>query len=120
MNSLTHLTNADLGCLPPHAASGAKSVARRSIITLFWVACALVIAQPRTEAAQPTNINYICASNGVGGIQTSADDDVGQVVLHTTVGANVLNGRHYVHLDRFGSSGRDALLEVTDGVVTYG
>ena len=84
----------------------------------------MLLFQPDVKAApQPVRLNYICASGGVGGFQSSVDDDVGQVRLHTTLRGNVPDGRYYVTMGGWTTGGnyfRDVLLEIYGGVVTYG
>ncbi|HEX4630476.1 MAG TPA: RHS repeat-associated core domain-containing protein [Chthoniobacterales bacterium] len=68
------------------------------------------------HAAQPLKIYYICASGGSGGFTDSVDDDVGQVILHTTLVGSIPDGRYNIHL----STGADAFVDVAGGVITFG
>lgn len=93
----------------------------RFLVVLCLFACSTLA--DRLYGAQNVRLNYICASGGVGGFHSSRDNDVGQVVLHTTLLGNVPDGRYSIHMSGFTGGGnyeRDALIEVTGGVITFG
>ena len=86
------------------------------VVCLF----ALSALPDRLYGAQDLRFNYICATNGVGGFHSQSDADVGRVAIHVTLRGTVADGRYYIHLSGVNMYWeRDALVEVTGGVVTF-
>ena len=74
------------------------------------------------QTAQPLRNNYICASppGCTGGFQSSADRDVGRVMLHFSVADGTPNGSYGWAYTVDGTSGGNYSVTVQNGVVTTG
>lgn len=98
-----------------------KSRASNAVV-LSLIVAVQVGASSIGHAAQPLRNNYICASppGCTGGFQSSADRDVGQVMLHFTVAEGTPDGIYGWSYIADNTSGGDYSVTVQNGVVTFG
>src|SRR6476646_3654647 len=98
-----------------------KSRASNAVVVSLIVAVQ-VSALSIGHAAQPLRNNYICASppGCTGGFQSSADRDIGRVMLHFTVAEGTPDGTYSWSYTVDGTTGGDYTVTVQNGVVTFG